>query len=54
MVVAAWPHPLRGPEAGGRPITWISLACELQSARARDETEEKLVQIVFTERLLKE
>jgi nicotinamidase-related amidase len=40
--------------AGGRPITWVSLACELQRDWARAETVEGVIQIVLTERLLKE
>jgi hypothetical protein len=40
--------------AGGRPVSWVSLACELQRDWARLETVEAVVQIVLTERLLKE
>ena len=40
--------------AGGRPITWVSLACELQRDWARADTVEGVIQIVLTERLLKE
>jgi nicotinamidase-related amidase len=40
--------------AGGQPISWVSLACELQRDWARLETVPQVVQIVLTERLLKE
>ena len=40
--------------AGGQPISWVSLACELQRDWARLETVPQIVQIVLTERLLKE
>ena len=41
-------------QAGGRPISWVSLACELQRDWARQETVADVVQIVLTERLLEE
>jgi isochorismate hydrolase len=41
-------------QAGGRPIGWVSLACELQRDWARQETVQRVVQIVLTERLLQE
>ena len=44
----------RVAEAGGRPISWVSLACELQRDWARQETVADVVQIVLTERLLEE
>jgi hypothetical protein len=40
--------------AGGQPVSWMALACELQRDWARLETVEAVVQIVLTERLLKE
>jgi len=40
--------------AGGQPVSWVSLACELQRDWARLETVEAVVEIVLTERLLKE
>jgi len=40
--------------AGGQPIGWVALACELQRDWARLETVRKLIQIVLTERLLQE
>ncbi len=40
--------------AGGQPISWVSLACELQRDWARVETVAQTIQIVLTERLLKE
>jgi nicotinamidase-related amidase len=44
----------RVTQAGGQPISWTSLACELQRDWAREETVPELVPIVLTERLLKE
>jgi isochorismate hydrolase len=41
-------------QAGGRPISWVSFACELQRDWARQETVQDVVQIVLTERLLQE
>jgi nicotinamidase-related amidase len=41
-------------QAGGTPITWVALACELQRDWARQETAAGIVEIVLTERLLKE
>jgi nicotinamidase-related amidase len=41
-------------QAGGQPITWVSLACELQRDWAREETVAGVIEIVLTERLLKE
>ena len=41
-------------QAGGQPISWVSLACELQRDWARKETMAEVFQIVLTERLLKE
>jgi nicotinamidase-related amidase len=43
----------RVAQAGGRPISWVSLAGELQRDWAREETVPGMVQILFTERLLK-
>lgn len=39
--------------AGGRPISWVALACELQRDWAREETVADIVEIVLTERLLR-
>jgi nicotinamidase-related amidase len=44
----------RVTQAGGQPISWVSLACELQRDWARVETVPQIVQIVLTDRLLKE
>jgi len=44
----------RVTQAGGHPVNWVSLACELQRDWARQETVEDVVRIVLTERLLKE
>jgi nicotinamidase-related amidase len=44
----------RVTQAGGQPISWVSLACELQRDWAREATVEGVVDIVLTERLLKE
>jgi nicotinamidase-related amidase len=41
-------------EAGGKPIGWVSLACELQRDWDRQETVADVRQIMFTERLLHE
>lgn len=40
--------------AGGQPISWVSLACELQRDWARVETVPEIVEIVLTDRLMKE
>jgi nicotinamidase-related amidase len=40
-------------QAGGTPISWVSLAGELQRDWAREETAAGMVEIVITERLLK-
>jgi nicotinamidase-related amidase len=40
--------------AGARPISWVSLACELQRDWARQETVQQVMQIVLTDRLLRE
>jgi nicotinamidase-related amidase len=40
-------------QAGGQPISWVALACELQRDWAREETVGEVVEIVLTERLLK-
>jgi nicotinamidase-related amidase len=44
----------RVTQAGAHPISWVSLACELQRDWARVETVPQVVEIVLTERLLKE
>ena len=41
-------------QAGGHPIGWVSLACELQRDWARLETVPAVVEIVLTDRLMKE
>jgi len=41
-------------QAGGQPISWVSLACELQRDWARPETVAAVVEIVLTDRLRKE
>ena len=40
--------------AGGQPVSWVSLACELQRDWARLETVPQVIQIVLTDRLLRE
>jgi nicotinamidase-related amidase len=40
--------------AGGQPISWVSLACELQRDWARQDTVADVVEIVLTDRLRKE
>ena len=39
-------------QAGAQPISWVSLACELQRDWARTETVAAIVEIVLTDRLL--
>ena len=41
-------------QAGGKPVSWVSLACELQRDWARQETVPGFGRILFTERLSKE
>jgi nicotinamidase-related amidase len=41
-------------QAGGQPISWVSLACELQRDWGRQETVQAVVEIVLNDRLLKE
>jgi nicotinamidase-related amidase len=41
-------------QAGGQPISWVSLAVELQRDWARQDTVQAIVGIVLTDRLLKE
>jgi nicotinamidase-related amidase len=42
----------RVTQAGAQPISWVSLACELQRDWARLETVPAIVEIVLTDRLL--
>jgi len=44
----------RAPHAGAQPISWVALAVELQRDWARLETVQQVVEIVLTDRLLKE
>jgi nicotinamidase-related amidase len=41
-------------QAGGQPISWVSLACELQRDWNRTDTVPQIVEIVLNERLLGE
>jgi nicotinamidase-related amidase len=41
-------------QAGGQPISWVSLAVELQRDWARQDTVQQVIEIVLTDRLLKE
>jgi nicotinamidase-related amidase len=41
-------------QAGAQPVSWVSLACELQRDWARLETVPAIVEIVLTDRLLQE
>ena len=41
-------------QAGGQPISWVSLAVELQRDWARQDTVQAIIEIVLTDRLLKE
>src|SRR5580692_717110 len=40
-------------QAGGQPVSWVSLACELQRDWARQETFPAIFEIVLTDRLQK-
>ena len=44
----------RVTQAGGKPVSWVSLACELQRDWARQDTVAAIVEIVLTDRLGKE
>jgi nicotinamidase-related amidase len=44
----------RVTQAGAQPISWVSLAVELQRDWARQDTVEAVIEIVLTDRLLKE
>jgi hypothetical protein len=44
----------RVTQAGGQPVRWVSLACELQRDWARIETVPAIVDIVLTDRLTRE
>jgi hypothetical protein len=48
----AWEE--RVVQAGARPISWVALAVELQRDWGREETVADVIEIVLTERLLKE
>jgi len=41
-------------QAGGQPISWVSLAVELQRDWARQDTVQAIIEIVLTDRLRKE
>jgi nicotinamidase-related amidase len=41
-------------QAGGQPVNWVSLAVELQRDWARQDTVQAIIEIVLTDRLLKE
>ena len=41
-------------QAGAQPTSWVSFACELQRDWARSETVPAIVEIVLTDRLMKE
>ena len=41
-------------QAGAQPVTWVALAIELQRDWAREQTVAEVIEIVLTERLLKE
>ena len=44
----------RVTQAGAQPVSWVSLACELQRDWARQETVDAVIEIVLTDRLRKE
>src|SRR5579872_1135494 len=41
-------------QAGAQPVTWVALAVELQRDWAREETVADVIEIVLTDRLLKQ
>ncbi len=41
-------------QAGGQPVSWLALAVELQRDWARQDTVQAIIDIVLTDRLLKE
>jgi nicotinamidase-related amidase len=41
-------------QAGGQPVSWVSLAVELQRDWARQDTVQAIIEIVLTDRLSKE
>ncbi len=41
-------------QAGGQPISWVSLTVEMQRDWARQDTVQAIIEIVLTDRLLKE
>ena len=41
-------------QAGAQPISWVALAVELQRDWARQDTVQAVIEIVLTDRLLKE
>jgi len=41
-------------QAGGQPVSWVALAVELQRDWARQDTVATIIEIVLTDRLLKE
>ena len=44
----------RTVQAGAKPISWVSLACELQRDWGRVETVPEIVEIVIDERLTRD
>jgi nicotinamidase-related amidase len=44
----------RVTQAGAQPISWVSLACELQRDWARQDTVDAVIEIVLTDRLRQE
>jgi len=44
----------RVAQAGAQPVSWVSLACELQRDWARQDTVDAVIEIVLTDRLRKE
>jgi nicotinamidase-related amidase len=44
----------RVTQAGGKPVSWVSLACELQRDWAREDTVDAVIEIVLNDRLRKE
>jgi len=48
------PMPSNAVRSGGKPMSWVSLGCELQRDWARGDTVPGIAEIVLTERLLQE
>jgi hypothetical protein len=54
IAVSVGAEPCGVMQADGQPISWVALACELQRDWARQDTVAAIIEIVLTDRLLKE